>query len=206
MSAIRLLIARHGETDYNRQGLLQGRGIDASLNEQGRRQANLLSGYLKGYNPDMVVCSSMIRTQETAKPLVDELNLPVTISGGLDEMDFGRYEGEPYLDVIDQLTELKKSWMNGNFYEPIPGGESPQGVFDRANKAFHEIAEEYDGNTLVLVLHGRLIRIILSEWLGYGLKNMQKVEHQNGSVYQLVYNGDFEPVYLNKTDHLIGLS
>ncbi|MCC5913901.1 MAG: histidine phosphatase family protein [Balneolaceae bacterium] len=206
MSAIKLLIARHGETDYNQKGLLQGRGIDASLNKRGREQAARLAGYLKNYNPDFVACSSLRRTRETAKPLTDELSLSVTESKGLDEMDFGRYEGEPYLEVANQLTELQKTWLSGNLDESIPEGESPRGVFERANSAFLDLTKNYSGDTMVLVLHGRLIRILLSEWLGYGLRNMHKIEHQNGAVYQLVYNGSFKPVYLNKTDHLIDLT
>jgi probable phosphoglycerate mutase len=66
-----------------------------------------------------------------------------------------------------------------------------------------ELMESTGEETIAVVIHGRLIRILLSEWLGLGLRNMHKIDHQNGSVNQLVYkNGRFEAVYLNKTDHL----
>jgi probable phosphoglycerate mutase len=76
-------------------------------------------------------------------------------------------------------------------------------VFERADYATRSYINGAKSQTVMIFVHGRLIRILLSEWLGYGLKNMHKVAHQNGAVNQLVMkNGRFEPVYLNKTEHL----
>jgi broad specificity phosphatase PhoE len=198
MSEIRLIIARHGETDYNRKGLLQGRGIDAPLNETGRLQAARLAGYLKTYPADKLICSSLQRTWQTAEPL----GQPAERMKELDEMDFGHYEGKPYLDALDELNRIGEAWKTGNVDVPIPGGESPRQVFERANGAVERLLKSSDGTVFTMVLHGRLIRILLSEWLGYGLRNMEKIEHENAAVYQLTYNGTFKAVYLNKTDHL----
>lgn len=202
MSNIRLFIARHGETEYNKKGLLQGRGIDAPLNETGLRQAEAISNYLIQYKPYRLISSSMQRAWQTAEPIENKAGLTILKNGDLDEMDFGKFEGKPYLDASEELQDLQKSWMNGDVTRPIPEGESPRDVFDRANGAVQDLLMKSDDGVMVMVLHGRLIRILLSEWLGFGLANMHKVEHQNGALYQLVYNGKFESVYLNKTDHL----
>lgn len=202
MSEIRLFIARHGETEFNRKGLLQGRGIDEPLNETGWKQANSLASYLRKYSADALYSSSLKRSWQTAEPLHKLSNLEIFQKIDLDEMDFGKYEGTPYRDVSSELSELQRVWESGEVTRAIPGGESPQDVFERANGEIRSALDLFSGKTMVLILHGRLIRILLSEWLGYGLKNMQKIEHQNGSVYQLVYNGNFTPVYLNKSDHL----
>ena len=202
MKQIRIFIARHGQTDYNKRGLLQGRGIDAPLNETGFRQAGQLSSYLKGYDTDGLVSSSLVRTWQTAEPLRKAKELDIVRKTELDEMHFGEFEGKPYMDAAKDLDELQKFWKRGELDVPVPGGESPRQVFKRANSAFHEIADAFSGGNLVMVLHGRLIRILVSEWLGYGLKNMHKIEHQNGAVNQLVYDGSFRAVYLNKTNHL----
>ncbi|WP_069132593.1 histidine phosphatase family protein [Rhodohalobacter halophilus] len=202
MSVKKLFIARHGETDYNKQGLLQGRGIDAPLNETGWDQARKLAGYLQQYPTDHLVSSSLKRSWQTAEPFRDSTGLDIRKDEGLDEMDFGIYEGVPYTEAVGDLVALKEIWESGNIDEPVPGGESPLQVFERANGAVRKIMDQSSEETIVLILHGRLIRILLSEWLGYGLENMQQVSHQNGAVNHLVYNGEFEAVYLNKIEHL----
>jgi broad specificity phosphatase PhoE len=203
MSEIRLFIARHGETEYNRKGLLQGRGINAPLNETGKKQAIALANYLGTYQTDRMACSTLVRAYQTAEYCKGQNNVDFTKNPDLDEMDFGDYEGKDYNDVTKELSDLANSWKRGDLTTKIPGGESPRGVFDRANAAVESYMESLQTGTIVLIVHGRLIKILLSEWLGYGLKNMDLIEHHNGCVNQLIYkNGIFEPVYLNKTDHL----
>jgi probable phosphoglycerate mutase len=203
MKQRRIFIARHGETEYNRKRLLQGRGIDASLNETGIRQARELSNYLSGYPIEFLGSSSLRRSFETAGYHGESIQKDVEQYSGLDEMDYGDFEGVSFMDVEDEIRVISQSWRNGQVDLKIPGGESPKDTFDRANSAMMELLGSTKVETLALVIHGRLIRILLSEWLGYGLKNMHKIDHQNGSVNQLLYkNGTFEPVYLNKIDHL----
>lgn len=203
MSRIRLLIARHGETDYNRKGLLQGRGIDAPLNETGKEQAIRLSGYLKSYKTEELYSSNLKRTWQTAKPYCEYLDIPTIREENLDEMDFGDFEGLSFGEIANEISDLQKAWKSGDTSVRIPGGESPDEVFDRANDSVQSIINSFAGTTLTLILHGRLIRVLLSEWLGYGLQNMHKIEHQNGAVNQLVYtDNSFTSVYLNKTEHL----
>jgi broad specificity phosphatase PhoE len=202
MSEMRLFIARHGETDFNKKGLLQGRGIDAPLNETGRKQAEAISEYLKQYNVSYLVSSSLKRSWQTALPVEDRTELETLKMKDLDEMHFGKFEGVPYMEASAELNELHNAWESGDVLKQIPEGESPQEVFDRANGAVEHLIEKYRDGSMILILHGRLIRILLSSWLGYGLNNMHKIDHQNGALYQIVYNGTFNPVYLNKTDHL----
>ncbi|MCC5908539.1 MAG: histidine phosphatase family protein [Balneolaceae bacterium] len=207
MSEIRLFIARHGETEYNRKGLMQGRGIDAPLNKTGIKQAEALAGYLNQYQVDLLATSTLIRAMQTAEIYQKNTNVRFLKNSDLDEMNFGDYEGVDYNSAINELGELVKAWQKGEVFLKVPGGESPGEVFERADAAVQKYIRSLQKGTLVLVVHGRLIRILLSEWLGYGLKNMEQIEHTNGAVNQLIFNGKgFEPVYLNKTDHLKNLS
>ncbi len=207
MSKIRLFIARHGETEYNRKGLMQGRGIDAPLNKTGIKQAEALAGYLNQYQVDLLATSTLIRAMQTAEIYKKNTNVRFLKNSDLDEMNFGDFEGVDYNSVTNELGGIVKEWQKGEVFLKIPGGESPGEVFERADAAVQEYMRSMQKGTLVLVVHGRLIRILLSEWLGYGLKNMEQIEHANGAVNQLVFNGKgFEPVYLNKTDHLKNLS
>ena len=207
MSKTRLFIARHGETEFNRKGMLQGRGINAPLNETGKLQAKQLSGYLMNYESDFLASSSLTRAEQTAGYYSSDAGLSLTKNSDLDEMDFGDFEGAPFLDVMDEIKRLDTAWRSGEVDVKVPGGESPLEVFTRADEAVKNYLASHEGETLVLIVHGRLIRILFSEWLGYGLQNMHMIEHTNGAVNQIVYeNGNFEPVYLNKTEHLMILN
>lgn len=201
---IRLLVARHGETEYNRNGLLQGRGIDAPLNETGRAQAAKLAVYFKPCNADLVISSSLKRAVETAEPISVQKNLPLNPDKRLDEMDFGNLEGSRVSEVNGELDRIHTAWKMGETGLRIPGGESPEEVLERAEEAVHPILKDQNSGTIIMILHGRLIRILLSVWLGLGLKNMYKIEHQNAAVNELVFDGNkFEAVYLNRVDHLV---
>ena len=203
MKEIRLFIARHGETEYNRNGLLQGRGIDAPLNKTGEAQAKKLAHYLSNYQSTSLVSSSLKRAWQTASYYEQKTDLSLQKNRDLDEMDFGDYEGVDMKEIVKELKEFQSGWAKGDVDLKIPGGESPKDVFERANYAARSYINGADSQTIMLFLHGRLIRILLSEWLGYGLNNMDKIKHKNGAVNHLIYkNGAFETVYLNKTDHL----
>lgn len=206
MSEIRLLIARHGETDFNKNGLMQGRGIDAPLNDRGIKQAKKLASYLKNYETDLLVSSNLKRAIQTASYYSESKGISLMKSSALDEMDFGDFEGRSYDDIITELAYIDKAWRRGEIEKKIPGGESPLSVYERASTAILTMIKEQEHGLITLVIHGRLMRILFSEWLGFGIKNMHQIEHENGAVNQFVYkNGSFSVVYLNKTTHLNGV-
>jgi len=204
MNAKTLFLARHGETDYNKKNLLQGRGINASLNSNGLYQAELLAGYLSKYPLQAVISSSLKRSYQTAERLSKRINVDILQKKDLDEMDFGDFEGATFSEVGEDLKYFQQEWANGNTGLKLPGGESPQDVYQRVSGCMNSILNENGHTDFAFIVHGRLIRIILSEWLGYGLKNMQRIKHSNGAVNKLVKQGNnFICVgYLNKTDHL----
>ncbi len=199
-------IIRHGETEYNKKSLLQGRGINASLNETGRLQAIAVANALSQYPVQKVVTSSLVRTLESASPLIDKNDIKVESWSELDEMSFGDLEGKQFYSVMDQLKFLQKEWASGNLNEPVPGGESPIDVYQRASSKLFEIAEHSSEDYIAVYIHGRLIRILLSGILGLGLENMQQIQHENGSINHITWiNGAFKSERLNMTDHLAHL-
>lgn len=203
MSVTRLFLIRHGETDFNKKQMMQGRGIDAPLNEVGKKQAICVASALESERAGQVVASSMMRSIQTAQPLAKTQSLPIQSYEEVDEMDFGDLEGKKSGDIKDELNRIHKEWSSGNVSMRIPGGESPVEVYERANDRIETLVQGYNSETVFMVLHGRLIRILLSEWLGYGLKNMHRIEHQNGAINYVKKNGiSVEPVYLNRIDHL----
>ncbi len=198
-----IYIIRHGETDNNKNHLLQGRKINASINEKGKQQAVGIANTLKDIPIQKVITSSLVRTLETAKPLIESKGLEFDQYEELDEMSFGDWEGKPFEEVIDQIRVIQKAWISGETDTKIPGGESPEEVFKRAGEKFLEILMSSEEKYIAFMLHGRLIRVLLSEFLGMGLKNMHQIQHQNGAINHLTWDGkSFSPVRLNNIDHL----
>lgn len=203
MSKTRLYLVRHGETELNKVNKMQGRGIDAPLNATGLKQARRIAAYLRDEKPDQLFTSSLQRALQTAGPLNECSACQIQSFSDLDEMNFGIFEGCYSADVQKEMDEVHEAWKQGQINRPMPDGESPVEVFERANGRFSKLLEKYQHQTLIFILHGRLIRILLSEWLGLGLKNMHQIEHQNGAINHIHLNGkSFEAVFLNKTDHL----
>lgn len=198
-----LFFIRHGETNNNKAGIIQGRSLDASINEVGKMQAQAICDALETYNIERIVASGLVRTHQTVQPLADCKKLMVEKHPELDEIDFGELEGKVFSDIREQIAEVNEQWKSGNVDFAVARGESPRQTFNRANAKILEILESAKEECIVFMIHGRLTRILLSEWLGYGLANMHKVEHENGAINHLTWqNGVFEAVELNKTTHL----
>src|ERR1700710_2370135 len=89
-----LYIVRHGQTDLNKQGIVQGRGRDTDLNDEGRKQANLFYQAYKSVPFDKIYISELKRTQQSIQQFID-LGIPYEKLPGLDELAWGIYEGMP---------------------------------------------------------------------------------------------------------------
>lgn len=203
MSVTNIFIGRHGETEYNRQGKMQGRGIDIPLNKTGRLQARAIADTLHNEHIDHIFSSSLVRSMETAEIIAWTLRMSYRSYAELDEMDFGNLEGLTAGNITNELNRLHETWKDGNTDFAVDGGESPEMVLERVLSRLQIILEEHQGSTMLFILHGRLIRILLSDWLGYGLAEMHRIEHSNGALYHLQLNGEtIKQGYLNRTDHL----
>jgi len=203
LNTTNIFIARHGETEYNRLDRMQGRGIDQPLNKTGRMQAKAIADYLSDKAVDHIIASSLRRSMETAEIISWMFRKEYRYYKELDEMDFGELEGRPVEEIQSELNEIHEKWRRGDITHAPEGGESPSEVAGRVRNKINQILEEHFGSNILLILHGRLIRILLSGWLDYGLENMHRVPHTNGALYYFKLRKDtFEPQYLNKTDHL----
>lgn len=201
-----LYLVRHGETEYNRLRIMQGRRINAPLNDTGRRQAAALGRRLAAVPFDAAYTSTLDRAIETAAiVLSDRPGIPVTRRPELDEMSWGVYEGEPDSESLrEALNGIFRQWDQGAFDYAIEGGESIRDVEARARRALEDIVAQHPGETVLVVAHGRLLRVLLASVLaGYGLARMGDIGHANTSVNRLVWtDGRFEAELLNCTVHL----
>ncbi len=159
---MRLFIARHGETDWNLSSTIQGQ-TDTSLNEQGRRQAAELADKLlkENYRIDKIYVSRQKRALETAQIVGKALNTEPIILDGLEEMNFGNWEGITWPQVETQYAQEYNAWHLNRRYTSTPGGESYQQVLDRLLPSLRTIKETETGNVLV-VTHSAVIMALMS--------------------------------------------
>lgn len=201
-----LYLVRHGETEYNRRGIVQGREIDSVLNEKGYSQAEALADRLADRSFDAIYSSPLRRTRQTTAVLAaHHPETPVRYLEDLEEISWGAFEGEPPSpERNQQLDAIKKRWREGAADEPIEGGESALDVQERALRAVRHITNEQPGGTSLVVTHGRYLRILLASLLdAYGLERMHELPHSNTAVNRLVPRDDsFEADLLNCTAHL----
>lgn len=201
-----LYFVRHGETEYNRQGIMQGSGIDSSLNDTGIAQAHSLASRLSQRPVDIIYSSNLQRAKQTADIVAESIG-PVTrhVLDDLKEMDWGIYEGSPPSEERDEaLAQIKAEWRSGAFGVRVEGGESILDVQARAVRAARQMLLKANGKTIVAVTHGRFLRVLLASILqGYDLSRMPDFGHNNTSVNRVVHqNGVYRADLLNCTAHL----
>ncbi len=197
---------RHGETEYNRRRIVQGSGIDSVLNNRGRAQVSALAGRLSDVPFDAIYASPLRRTRQTTAIIAErQAEVPVQYLADLKEMAWGVYEGEPPSPERNRaLDAIKQRWREGAFDERIEGGESAREVEARARRAVDQILGQEQGRTVLVVTHGRFLRIALASLLDdYELHQMHQIPHSNTAVNRVVHErGRFRADLINCTAHL----
>ena len=202
----RIYIIRHGETDYNRRGVVQGSGVDADLNDMGRAQADAFFQAYQHVSFDKIYFSMLKRTLQTIQSFIDQ-GLPYERHAGLNEISWGVMEGKLPGNVDNQFyRDLTESWAAGNTDRTAEEGESPEQVRDRQKPVFDLIVSRSEETTVLVAMHGRAMRILLTWLLNEPLADMDQYEHSNLCLYQLDYNYDTQQYTVelaNDTAHLI---
>ncbi len=201
-----LYIVRHGETQYNLERKVQGRGVDAPLNETGRLQSLAFYERYKSEAFDRVYVSTLQRTQQSVEQFIAG-GIPYTKLEGLDEISWGNKEGLPFLpEAHSHYLATVEAWQRGELDTKIGGGESPNEVMRRQREAIQHILSQEDERKVLVCMHGRAIRILVCWLLGYPLQYMDNFGHSNLGLYIVHYNhGRFSLVTSNETSHLVNL-
>jgi broad specificity phosphatase PhoE len=164
----RLLLARHGETDWNRRGRWHGQA-NIPLNSVGRQQAMALSASLKDEPLAAVYCSTLQRAVETAQAVAAVHRLNVCRDARLNELDLGQWEGMTRKDIAARYPDLLQEWDADPASMRLPEGESIADLEERVMAVIHEIALAYPGETVCLVGHKMTNGIIRSRYMGLPL-------------------------------------
>lgn len=196
-----LYLIRHGETDFNRRGIVQGKGVNSSLNEIGRDQAKKFHDAYKEEGFDRIYISTLQRTLESIEPFTGGA-IPVERHEGLDEISWGIHEGQESGDSFKDFHNLLKTWKAGDIHARIQDGESPYEVQQR-QLIFLDYLRQTKDHRILLCSHGRSMRILLCTLLGEPLQYMDRFPHHNLCLYRLNWNGETATIDLfNDLTHL----
>jgi len=183
-----LYIIRHGETDLNKKGIVQGRGVDTPLNDFGKQQAEAFYDAYKEISFDKIYTSTLQRTHQTVAKFVEK-GIPYEQLAGLDEISWGVYEGKVQADsIISGFNAITKQWGEGKLDVSVEGGESPNQVQERQQEAMDYIASKENEHNVLICMHGRAMRILLCLLINKPLSQMDDFPHMNTALYLVSYN------------------
>ena len=204
MSLKKIYLIRHGQTDFNKNGIVQGRGIDASLNDEGRKQAAAFYQAYQNVPFDKIYISELKRTRESVQKFIDK-GVPVEALDGLNEIGWGVAEGTHFTGKNKHhYFDILQHWQEGHIHEKVEQGESPFEVQQRQQKALDKILSQDEEKTVLICMHGRAIRILLCWIQGLSLGLMDTFPHHNLCLYELEYaDNKFEVKTFNDIRHLV---
>ncbi len=214
----RLLLVRHGETEWNRQKRFQGQ-IDVELNATGLQQAQQVAEFLKSTPIDQIITSPLLRPKQTAAAIHQyHADVPFLLEDGLLEISHGLWEGKLETEISESYGELLRQWQTTPETVQMPEGENLQQVWERSAATWDQIVaqaaalnQEKAGPTpwtTVVVAHDAVNKAILCHLFGLGPEAFWTFKQGNGCVSVIDYpHGAGEmPVLqaMNITSHLGG--
>jgi phosphoserine phosphatase len=206
----RLLLVRHGETDWNRQGRFQGQ-IDIPLNANGRAQAEAAGSFLAPVPIQRAYTSSLARPRQTAEAiLASHPGVPLTSTSGLVEIGHGLWEGRLEREIGEGWPQLLADWKRAPETVQMPEGETIHDVWQRSCRTWQTIAASLDPEeTALVVAHDAVNKTILCALLGLTPADIWTIKQGNGGVTVIDYpqgsSGTAVVAAMNLTTHLGGV-
>ncbi|WP_267383032.1 histidine phosphatase family protein [Cyanobacterium sp. uoEpiScrs1] len=207
---LRLLLVRHGETEWNRESRFQG-VRDIPLNKNGKKQAQKTANFLKGVSLNFAVSSPMLRPKETAEIILQyHEGVKLELKPQLQEICHGLWEGKLESEIEIDFPGLLNKWKESPETVQMPEGENLQQVWDRATICWNQIVEDYsnttEGKTVIVVAHDAINKVILCHLLGLKPRDFWNIKQGNGSVSIIDYpqgiKGTSILQAINLTSHL----
>ncbi|MGH3905458.1 MAG: bifunctional RNase H/acid phosphatase [Pseudonocardiaceae bacterium] len=199
----RLLLLRHGQTEYSAQRRYSGHK-DLPLTELGEQQAAAAAARLSTADGVTAVISSpTLRARQTAKPVADALGVPLSVSEGLIETDFGAWEGLTFAEARERDPDLHAQWLTDTSLAP-PEGESMEAVHRRVRRVRDQLISEHGDATLVVVTHVTPIKALLRMALDAGPALLYRLhlDLASLSIAEFFPDGPASVSLVNDTSHL----
>lgn len=196
----RLLLIRHGQTDYNLNRRYCG-SSDPPLNVSGLSQAKSLAGQLKGFDIRAVYSSDLLRAAQTAGVLF--CGHQIKTMPNFREFDFGIFEGLNHLEIMEKYPGPYQDWLADPLHISIPGGEKFADFKKRVDSALSLVISSNRNKTIALVTHSGPIRIILCRALGCGFQRFWAFNYDNAAYSIIAYAKGSAPkvISINSKGH-----
>lgn len=191
--AARIVLVRHGETDYNLEDRWQGSRSDVPLNDTGRRQAAAVAARLdERYGSELaaIYASDLSRAWETAAILADRLDLEVFADPALRELDHGRWDGLLKSEIVERFPEEYAAYEADPLNVRRGGGDSYADLGERLWPVLERLAERHLGERIVAVAHGGPIRLVMSRVLDRPLTERDAFGVVNASFFEVELSSD----------------
>ena len=174
---MKIYLIRHGETDWNQAGLLQGQ-TDIALNAQGLEQAREAAERLKEVPFEIAFCSPLIRAKRTAETIIGDRKITLTTDERLRELNFGPWEGVDIRTIKDAASQ---PFTNPGSYIPPEGAESFAQLYKRSGEFVDQVLLPLEGiyETVLVVAHGGVNRSILNPILNIPVDDFWRMHMGN---------------------------
>ena len=173
-----LLLVRHGQSEWNAAGLMQGQTAHVPLTDLGHAQAAGAARELAALRPGALIASDLLRARQTAEHCARATGLPVSVTAALREQGYGVLEGRPSRELWDVVDWTDPHWA-------AEGGESLAQLYARVEAYLQELAADPPADVVALVTHGDTIRAAHAVVAGAGPEGMPAVTPHNGTVTRL---------------------
>ncbi|CAH1002316.1 phosphoglycerate mutase GpmB [Neolewinella maritima] len=173
-----IYLVRHGQTDYNLRGIVQGSGVDASLNHTGETQARHFYRHYKDTNFDVVLTSVLKRSWETVQGFIDD-GIPWEKHIDINEICWGSHEGKAGTkESIAEYKRVKDEWAAGELDGRIGGGESARELNERLQRFITHLSDRPE-DKLLICSHGRAMCALVTLMMGRPISMMNELVHHN---------------------------
>jgi probable phosphoglycerate mutase len=188
-SPAHVCVTRHGETDWNISGILQG-WTDVPINETGRRQARELAAAFAGAGFASVWTSPLIRSSETADIVAEQLGLPAPVRhDGLKERHFGAIQGVPKAELAEQDPLLLQQILRRNPAAHFEEGETMDEFAERVLDAFLDLGARHAGERVLVITHGWVMDVVTRHVGGLPRSAILNLKRKNGESLWLEADG-----------------
>jgi broad specificity phosphatase PhoE len=203
---MRLILVRHGDTEWNTAGVIQGHN-PTPLSQLGRNQAKAVAKALATETLAGLFSSSLNRAVETARMIAEPHGIAVRELDGLREVDAGHLVGLTSKEYSERFPEFASQWRTDAAFTRMPGGESIDELRERGWEAILGIFEKHPTGTVVAVSHNFTIQTILCSALHIPIANFRSLRHNTASYSILEMREAFCAIeLLNETCHLQDLA
>jgi len=202
----RIVLVRHGHVDWIAPERFRGRA-ELPLSSLGRRQAQAAAGYIAAtWKPDAVYTSPLGRCRETGAAIAAPFRLEPQPIDGLCDIDYGKWQGLTRDQAKKCWPDESELWFRAPHIAAIPGGETLAAVLTRVTAALRDILRHHPDQTVVMVSHDSVNRVLLLFSLELPLSRYWHLRQDPCGINELIFdNGSFVVGSINQTQHLSGL-